>query len=61
MKKFLKYGAGMVTLALLLLAGGFYAWGEMSLAKLAYSSGRTITKVRRTDGAREVLAQWDLT
>lgn len=32
MKKFLKYGAGMVTLALVLLAGGFYAWGEMSLA-----------------------------
>lgn len=32
MRRFLKYGAGIVTLALVLLAGGFYAWGEMSLA-----------------------------
>jgi hypothetical protein len=32
MKKFLKYGAGALTLLLVLLFGGFYVWGEMSLA-----------------------------
>jgi hypothetical protein len=33
MKKFLKYSAGAILLLLVLLTGGFYAWGEMSLAK----------------------------
>jgi pimeloyl-ACP methyl ester carboxylesterase len=32
MKKFLKYGAGSIPLLLLLLFGGFYVWGEISLA-----------------------------
>ena len=32
MKKFLKYGAGGLALLLLLLFGGFYVWGEISLA-----------------------------
>jgi hypothetical protein len=40
--------------------GMIYALCERALAELAFGAGRTITKVRRRDGAREVLATWDL-
>ncbi|MCB1596504.1 MAG: alpha/beta hydrolase [Gammaproteobacteria bacterium] len=33
MRKFLKYGVGGLVLLLVLLSGGFYVWGEMSLAR----------------------------
>ncbi|MCL4790634.1 MAG: alpha/beta hydrolase [Gammaproteobacteria bacterium] len=35
MTKFLKYSAGAIVLLLVVLFGGFYVWGEMSLAKAA--------------------------
>ena len=33
MKEFLRYGVGGLLLLLVLVTGGFYVWGEMSLAK----------------------------
>lgn len=40
--------------------GIIYGLCERPLAELAFSAGRTITRVRRTDGTREVLGEWDL-
>jgi hypothetical protein len=35
---------------------------ERALAELAFGAGgRTITNVRRTDGARDIIGTWDLT
>lgn len=41
--------------------GIIYAMCERPLAELAFAAGRTIARVRRRDGAREVLGEWDLT
>ena len=41
--------------------GIIYAMCERPLAEIAFSAGRTIARVRRRDGAREVLGEWDLT
>jgi hypothetical protein len=40
--------------------GIIYGLCERPLAELAYGAGRTLTRVRRPDGAREVIAEWDL-
>lgn len=40
--------------------GIIYGLCERPLAEIAFGAGRTITRVRRTDGARDVIAQWDL-
>lgn len=40
--------------------GNIYGTCERPLAELAFGAGRTIARVRRTDGARDVLGQWDL-
>ncbi|HEX5060320.1 MAG TPA: hypothetical protein VFV99_13220 [Kofleriaceae bacterium] len=41
--------------------GIVYGLCERPLAKLAFGAGRTVANVRRTDGARDVIATWDLT
>jgi hypothetical protein len=41
--------------------GIIYMMCERPLAELALAAGRTIARVRRRDGAREVLGEWDLT
>lgn len=41
--------------------GVIYGLCERPLAEIAFGAGPTVTRVRRTDGAREVIAQWDLT
>jgi hypothetical protein len=40
--------------------GALYGLCERRLAEMAFGAGRTIARVRRTDGAREVIAQWEL-
>jgi hypothetical protein len=41
--------------------GTIYALCERPLAELAFGAGRTIARIRRVDGARDVIAEWDLT
>jgi hypothetical protein len=41
--------------------GVVYGLCERPLAELAFAAGRTVTHVRRTDGARDVIATWELT
>ncbi len=41
--------------------GIIYMVCERPLAEIALAAGRTIARVRRRDGAREVLGEWDLT
>jgi hypothetical protein len=41
--------------------GMIYALCERALAEMAFGAGRTIATIRRRDGARDVLATWDLT
>jgi hypothetical protein len=40
--------------------GIVYGMCERPLAEIAFGAGRTITRVRRSEGARDVLGQWDL-